>query len=323
MSISTKISGVRCPTMKKRRKVGSIMKKMLFVLVALLIAAPAMADVNLSLTEVSNDGNEAVIAISYTTTAGEAIRAVAIDLSSDGDANIVDVNCVSDDFTIYPGSINIAGSGEVSDDGSCLCDDSYAGTLGGLDTNGVTLEMGSLYVGAANAPADSGVLAEITVAGYDAVDVCVTLNAIRGGVVLEDPDAAVTVGLDCTTVTLNPVPVTDCVKSSAPFYADWQAWGEPDCWCYAKQCRGDLNGSSFIGKPVSLADLNLFKLAFNLGDVDLAAVANGICADLNHASFIGKRVSLADLNTFKLYFNLAEASVPECDNTNYNFWVTP
>ena len=122
------------------------MKKMLFVFFALLVATPAIADVNLSLSAVE-DACQAVITVSYTATAGEAIRAIAIDVSLDGDANIIDVNCVNGDFTIYPGSINIAGSGDVSDDGSCLCDDSYADTLGGLNTTGATLEMGSLYVG--------------------------------------------------------------------------------------------------------------------------------------------------------------------------------
>ena len=121
------------------------MKKIIFVLVALLIASPAMANVNLSISEISNDGDgNSVVKISYTATAGEKIRAIALDVTLEGTATITDVNCVNGDFTIYPGSINIAGDGTVSDDGSCLCDDSYAGTLGGLGTTGATLEMGSL-----------------------------------------------------------------------------------------------------------------------------------------------------------------------------------
>ena len=114
------------------------------------------------------------------------------------------------------------------------------------------------------------------------------------------------------------------MKETAPEYSVWQDWGEPNCWCYARQCRGDTNGSSFFGKPVTISDLEVCKCAFNKSDADLLRdCPNGICCDLNHASFFGKRVTLSDLNTFKLYFNLPEASVPECDKTNYNFWETP
>ncbi|MHC4641403.1 MAG: hypothetical protein ACYS32_07140, partial [Planctomycetota bacterium] len=86
----------------------------------------------------------------------------------------------------------------------------------------------------------------------------------------------------------------------------------------------------FLGKPVSLADLTTFKLAFNQIDTVVAGITDGICADLNHAAFLGKRVTLADLNTFKAYFNLPLASVPCCDADQdcvldsgdiYNFWT--
>jgi len=123
------------------------------------------------------------------------------------------------------------------------------------------------------------------------------------------------------------IPITsttaECMKSTAPEYADWVAWNKPDCWCYRKQCRGDLNGTSFIGKPVTMTDLNLIKIRYGKLDADLELIPNGICGDLNHASFIGKRITLVDLNTFKLYYNTPEGDVPECDFTNYNFWLTP
>jgi len=120
----------------------------------------------------------------------------------------------------------------------------------------------------------------------------------------------------------------DCLSRNAPGYNDWNAWGRPKCWCYPKQCRGDLNGSSFIGKPVTMVDLNLFKLAYNKTDAVLVTIPDGICADLNHASFIGKRVTMTDLNTFKLYYNKLEAVVPVCDQVPittgpYNFWTSP
>ena len=111
-------------------------------------------------------------------------------------------------------------------------------------------------------------------------------------------------------------------------YSDWVAWGKPDCWCYTKQCRGDINGKPFLGKPVTGADLIIFKAAFNKTDADLALVPNGICADLNHTTFLGKRVTGADLIIFKAYFNKADSVVPVCDQPPiitgpYNFWTKP
>jgi len=115
----------------------------------------------------------------------------------------------------------------------------------------------------------------------------------------------------------------ECMKGTAPEYADWENWGKPACWCYARQCRGDINGTSFFGKPVTISDLDTLKLAFNQPDPNVMAIENGICADLNHAPFFGKRVTLSDLDTFKQYFNKPEADVPECDMTDFNFWETP
>ena len=121
------------------------MKKAVFLLMAILMTSSAMGGVDITCSAVS-DGNMAVITISYNAN-GEAIRAIALDVTLDGEATFIDVNCVNSDFTMYPGNINIAGDGTINDDGSCLCDNSYPGTLGGLDTNGVTIEMASLHVG--------------------------------------------------------------------------------------------------------------------------------------------------------------------------------
>jgi len=111
-------------------------------------------------------------------------------------------------------------------------------------------------------------------------------------------------------------------------YSDWVAWNKPDCWCYRKQCRGDINGTSFFGKPVTISDLNTFKLAFNQPDPNVMMIPDGICADLNHTPFFGKRVTISDLNIFKQYFNKLEALVPICDQPAiytgpYNFWTKP
>ncbi|MFA5238506.1 MAG: hypothetical protein WC476_02185 [Phycisphaerae bacterium] len=114
---------------------------------------------------------------------------------------------------------------------------------------------------------------------------------------------------------------TECLAAIDPSYADWVAWSKPNCWCYRKQCRGDINGTLFLGKPVTQADNNILKAAYNLTDAQLALVVNGICADLNHQSFLGKRVTQADNNILKLYYNVTDALVPECPPDNINFWT--
>jgi hypothetical protein len=122
----------------------------------------------------------------------------------------------------------------------------------------------------------------------------------------------------------------ECLKETAPEYDDWVDWDRPDCWCYKKHCRGDINGTSFLGKPVTLADLNILKAAFNQPDEVLRQNPELICADVNHESFLGKRVTLADLAVFKVLFGVVDASIPCCDfdgdciltpEDKYNFWT--
>jgi len=100
-------------------------------------------------------------------------------------------------------------------------------------------------------------------------------------------------------------------------YEDWVEWNKPECWCYPKQCYGDINGTSFFGKPVTLSDLTVMKAVFNKTNEQLRLVPNGICADLNHATFFGKRVTVADLGTFRQYFNQPESQVPDCFGYEY------
>jgi hypothetical protein len=130
-----------------------------------------------------------------------------------------------------------------------------------------------------------------------------------------------------------PCIADDCMKETAPEYDIWVEWGKPDCWCCSKQCRGDINCASFLGMPLSLADLNIFKAAFNQPEEILRSNPEWICADLNHDGFLGKRVTLSDLNIFKYYiFKQREPlyMIPCCDldgdciltpEDKYNFWT--
>ena len=111
-------------------------------------------------------------------------------------------------------------------------------------------------------------------------------------------------------------------------YADWVAWGKPLCWCYARQCRGDINGKKTGLYWVQLADLQVLAAAYNKTDAVLATIPNGICADLNHKKTGLYRVQLADLQELAKYYNKVEASVPKCDQAPlttgpYNYWTKP
>lgn len=157
------------------------MKKMFLVMALLMLAVPAMAAVTVTATD-AGDGS-GLVTVSYT---GSDVRAFALDITVDGGAVISDVNALSADYYVNPGSVNVAGDGSIT--GSLVCDaGQYAGTLDGEGTSGITTEQGSLYVGAVNAPAASGDLFSFVV---DAdCHVTIAVNAIRAGVVMEDPDA--------------------------------------------------------------------------------------------------------------------------------------
>jgi len=292
------------------------------------LTAPVFAGVTISLAERLPDANEndpcKVVVVSYTNSPADPnVRAFGlnINLGAGADANITGVKCLSTAYTIYPGTIAIDSQGNITSPGSCLCNKLHAGTP---PSKAVTIEMGWLTT----APGESEALAEITIQGKGHVDVNSTLNAIRGGIVMYDATAASStmgsVGIDLPI----PIPPT-CISTAAPEYARWVEYGMPDCWCYQKQCRGDINGKSdFTGKPVVLADLTIFKSVYGKTKAEVLAIPGGICADLNHNSdFTGKPVVLADLTIFKTYYGQPGASVPDCDQAPiitgpYNFWKT-
>lgn len=164
------------------------MKKMIIALVVLLIAAPSMAAVTISASAVGNE-----VTVSFSNSGATNVRAIALDIETDNAAVITAVTEVNGEYTIYPGSIVIdvcditdAGDGVVTDGGSAVCSASYPGTLTGLGTTGMTIEMASLYDGAPNAPAQSGTVVKFTV--DSSCNITISENVIRGGIVMEDPD---------------------------------------------------------------------------------------------------------------------------------------
>ena len=194
------------------------MKKIAIVVAVLLFAAPAMAkvtagatvDVNLSADPcnlvVTMDG-EIEVTVEYSANAKP--RAFALDLIVDSKGKIKRVKDFhkgvskkgpgSRGFGIFPASFNRfidaddPNWSEPNYTPVALPGDLPSDTQGGIDTNGVTIEMGSLYEGGPNAPNDTGTLFNIYVSCWDPCEgqtgdanLAIALNVGRGKVVLED-----------------------------------------------------------------------------------------------------------------------------------------
>ncbi|MHC4675321.1 MAG: hypothetical protein ACYTBZ_22780, partial [Planctomycetota bacterium] len=218
------------------------MKKIALFLTVLLFAAPAWAEVTITATQV---GTTDQVEISYVSD-GNLPRAFGLDITiTDGNITACEPNMTGEctklvrGYGMFPGTIQIDGEGNVTDYGSPVAPSGSTGALGGIDTNGVTIEMFSLYK-EPNAPALSGVLCVLTVSepGF----VRIAGNAARcgtpKGVVMEDwtEDPVVTFVTGPFTCGL------DCFPCDHPDYAEWVAAGKPDCWCHPRQCHGDADG---------------------------------------------------------------------------------
>jgi len=309
------------------------MKKMLILVVALL-TIPAMAAPTVTIT-CSVNGGARTVTVGYSSSDANLVRGFGLDLNVADGNNITAVSNLDPNYRIYPGQIVIV-DGNVIDYNT-----PYPGPKVLVPSATVPIEMGSLYttdvnyagdpnLGYNKKPKKTGTLLKFTVSGTRSSNGTVTVNAARGGIVMENPDEDPNVTIPLCTWQITP-PV-DCLKQAVVPVAEWNAWvawSKPNCWCYRRQCRGDTNGTAAFGVWVSVADFNLLKSAYNKADSTLAGVPNGICADLNHAPAFGIRVSVADLNILKSHYNRAVSRVPCCDadknctldGDKYNFWT--
>ena len=210
------------------------MRRIALIVIVLLLAGAARADVEIMLEHLGGG----VVQIGYEVTGEtELVRAFALDIVVT-DGNIIDINdfCVGDDsggYGIFPGSF-AATPIDVNPTTGLV--DNWAKTgytpvapagdpdaLGDIPGPGITIEMGSLYDD--NPPAATGVLCTITV-DENVTQVCVTGNAIRGNVVLENGLEPVVILPDCT----GPPP-PPCFPNSFAAYDYWVDLGKPECWC--------------------------------------------------------------------------------------------
>ncbi len=295
------------------------MRKTFFVLVVAMLTTPMWAAVTITATDLG----EGVVAIGYSSDETMLVRAFALDITVDaGTIDAISDFAVGDDnngYGIFPANFSRyitvdPATGEVSDWSvagySPVADGNDPGALGGLGTNGITIEMGSLYD--TKAPATQGRLCTVTCS--ETCLLTITTNATRGNVVLENASEA---AVDLTGAANVQITIGAIASYTGPQMDEWVAVGKPDCWCAGinpRQCHGDADGAS-EGKNmywVSTNDLDILIAAWNK-PLELLS-GNQICADFDHLSE-GKnmyRVSTNDVEILIANWQLVDAPAPDC-----------
>lgn len=268
------------------------MKKIITILAVLLMAAPAMADVTITATQVP-DTNE--VEIGYEVTGAELVRSFALDITVDNGAKITGIDdfftgvCTSSDqgYGIFMSTITIDSSGDVTDPGNPVSPKSKlpADTQEGLGTGGITVGLASLYetVTPSIAPATSGKLFSIYLDVDESCELCINTNVSRGGIVLEDgtsseDETPFTTTLPCITVEGNH---DDCAC-----YFDGNNDGKVNLTDY-NILVGKLRYAKVVYGEMSLpstdAQYNLCLDKDGDGDIDLSVDYNTLVGKLRMA----------------------------------------
>ena len=112
----------------------------------------------------------------------------------------------------------------------------------------------------------------------------IKINALRGGVIGKDTDPMET-NLVPVHLPFTITPQLKCYPSDAPGYQTWLDYGEPDCWCYQFNCRGDTDDTG-TGRGdnkmwVVLADLTLLGQCLSKPESDPTLPSNYQCANFD------------------------------------------
>jgi hypothetical protein len=333
---------------QEEKEKGECCMKSLMAILVLVMAVPAMAVVTFS----ASDAGSQQLLISYTTTDGDAPRGVALRVSLSGGATMdfaaapavrVEFNTFID-YAFSQGVSYTVGSGHP------FANPAAAGALT-ADAADFSLCAGVLDQDGKQAAGPGGAVAinlfKIQLKGIpDGGQTTATISAdtLRGptsGVVGSVLNSNLQTA-PITCVVLGKVAVTDCVNKNAPFYNDWLSFGKPDCWCYARNCKGDADGlkqgSSILGYVYVFSnDLNILIKGWNIKEAPkgpgIMSIPGAICADFARdkqgSAILGyARVFSNDLNILIANWNIKEApkgpGVADCTNANlYNFFVTP
>jgi len=257
-------------------------RRILLIVAALLFAAPAFATVDVNALQ--NDPNKKVVSIVYNCTAGEDVRAFALDVSVDNSTTITGISSFFSGegagYGIFPGSfrdnIDAADPNWVDPAYTPVAPTGDPGAQAGLGTSAVTIELGSLYV-APNAPPASGTLCKLALSTASSdCNMTLTANATRGNIVLEDATEA------ADNLPLVRKLLFDCYTGTD--IAGWTTMGKPACWCASYHCYGDAD------LKTSGAPFNYRIFTGDMGKITsnwkrkITDTALDPCADVDHKS---------------------------------------
>jgi hypothetical protein len=298
------------------------MKKILLIAMVMCIAIPALA-VDIDLV----DNADGTGTITYTAGANEVLRGLALKVTLTGGTLVEDpaeigATSINPEFNVYMDSAwFLEQDGEAGynvGDGTPLADADEKGPLDPIaGATSFSICMGVVdneepyeQAGAAG----DGTYALLTIKVDAETVVTIEADGLRGGIV---GDELGTDDIEGGTITL---PLLVCMKDTHPDHAVWESYGSPDCWCFAKQCNGDIDGktqfSGFV--DVYTDDLDIFVPAYGL----LNTTEPAVCADIDHGTQFSGFVNVYtdDLDIFVPAYGLL---VAECDDTHINFWIVP
>jgi len=297
------------------------MKKVVLALAVLMIATQAMATVTITCKVRECNTPPAdynLVTVGFTSNEPNKVRAFALDIFCT-DANIISgsVNRLSQNYDIHPGSFAIV-DGNVT--GTVVCSSIYPGTEPGPGFKSMTTEQGSLYEKGVDPDPCQVNQALFSFRVDGACTVSVQENAIRGGVVMENPDQVVAVSLPSPVVSLAPP------AYGGPDINDWCSLGQPVSWTWLRQCHGDAdNADYYLGfskwAAVGPNDFTLFKAAYRkpLGDP-----AQNLATDFDHEKYyLGfnkwTRTGPNDFSVLKYYYRKANPFTPgDCQTAEPN-----
>ncbi len=306
------------------------MRKVLPILLAIAIAAPALADVTVSVAE--GTANDEIAEVSLAISGDAVVRGLAIKVTITGAdlAAIADVTEVMSAFNAYidyyysntgflgtlPDETYLPGSGAHA-----LADPDAAGVLATLPATTFVISLGALdNSGNQGGVTTGGLLAKVKLSNFAGSDaqVCIEPDALRGGIVGDNLGTVSATG--CATIA-KAAPQDPCranVQSLLPArLADYDAYKangkDPSVWCSRFHCRGDADGitSGFpFNYRVFTADLNIllanWQKTITTADprADFDMISSGF--PFNY------RVFTADLNILLANWQKTDAALTNC-----------
>jgi hypothetical protein len=294
------------------------MKKILATVVILALCAPAMAAVTVVIADNPADDTGT---ITVSSDAGNIVG-LGLDIEVTG-GNITDVSIEPSTFEIYPDTAQELGEsygyGDYGDNGP-IAEQLEAGSKA-LPASSFAISVGMLN-GEEIAGAAGAASVVITVTVDANVNVCVSENALRGGIVLTTGAGDDITGDEvCDDITTGALPYCGTGTETQDFKDQWD-WvtslmgAEPTIWCTPRQCFGDAN-NQLEGKQNFYAlsgDLTVLLDAWNKTADDPAMIADPslIGADFDRLPE-GKqnfRVLSGDLTILLANWNISNDTTP-------------